>query len=171
MTILHFLFRNPALAFQLVVLVLVSRKLFSRKIIFLLNNFTDRIFIPHPTLHIPHWNRVRGRRTATRWRDLPWTLSLRSRVTERQGSMSRPRIRSGVTRGEQHPTRPLAGERPKGRDVSFFTMRFVHTEHENLVFCGLNAFIYIKGVDKKGTNHETRDDYDDAWYGCGACRV
>ena len=45
------------------------------------------------------------------------------------------------------------------------------TEHENLVFCGVCAFIYIKGVERKGTNHETRDDYDDAWYGCGACRV
>ena len=58
-------------------------------------------------------------------------------------------------------TIPLAG----------FTMRFTHTEHEKMVFCGVCAFIYIKGVDKKGTNHETRDDYDDAWYGCGACRV
>ena len=51
------------------------------------------------------------------------------------------------------------------------TMRFAHTEHEKMVFCGVCAFIYIKGVDKKGTNHETRDDYDDAWYGCGACRM
>ena len=50
-------------------------------------------------------------------------------------------------------------------------MRFTHTEHEKMVFCGACAFIYIKGVDKKGTNHETRDDYDDAWYGCGARRM
>jgi len=59
----------------------------------------------------------------------------------------------------------------KKRNFVVFTMRFAHTEHENLVFCRVCAFIYIKCVDKKGTNHETRDDYDDAWYGCGACRV
>ena len=59
----------------------------------------------------------------------------------------------------------------KKRNCIVFTMRFVHTEHEKMVFCGICAFIYIKGVDKKGTNHETRDDYDDAWYGSGACRM
>ena len=30
-----------------------------------------------------------------------------------------------------------------------FTMRFAHTEHDTMVFCGVCSFIYIKDVDKK----------------------
>ena len=43
---------------------------------------------------------------------IPYRFAPGSRVTERQGSMSRPWIRSGVTRGEQHPTRPWPGNAP-----------------------------------------------------------
>jgi hypothetical protein len=50
-------------------------------------------------------------------------------------------------------------------------MRFAHTEHEKMVFCGACVIIYIKYGNLQGINHETRDDYDDAWYGCGACRM